>query len=81
MAAYRVERRIAGKDRPAKTEAVPEVVREARHMRRDWFRSRVFHPAVESAGLDWQVRTHDLRHAFASWALAGGATVQQVRDR
>jgi hypothetical protein len=49
-------------------------------MRRDWFRHRVFRPAAEAAGLDWRVRVHDLRHASASWALAGGATVQQVRD-
>jgi len=40
---------------------------------------RVFHPAVEQAGLDWLPRIHDLRHASASWALAGGATVEQVR--
>jgi hypothetical protein len=25
------------------------------------------------------VRVHDLRHASASWALAGGASVQEVR--
>jgi hypothetical protein len=49
-------------------------------MRRDWFRHRVFQPAVEAAGLDWRPRVHDLRHASASWALAGGATVQQVRE-
>lgn len=49
-------------------------------MRRDWFRHRVLRPAVEEAGLEWRVRVHDLRHASASWALADGATVQQVRE-
>ena len=49
-------------------------------MRRDWFRHQVFQPAVEAAGLDWCPRVHDLRHASASRALAGGATVQQVRE-
>ena len=79
VAAYRAARRGQGKDRPPVSE-VSEAVREVRHMRRDWFRHRVLRPAVEAAGLDWRVRVHDLRHASASWALAGGATVQQVRE-
>jgi hypothetical protein len=79
VAAYRAARRGLGQDRPSK-EQVPEEARQVRHMRRDWFRNRVFHPAVEAAGLDWRPRVHDLRHASASWALAGGATVQQVRE-
>lgn len=79
VAAYRAARRGAGKDRPPKEKA-PAAVREARHMRRDWFRHRVFQPAAEAAGLEWRPRVHDLRHASASWALAGGATVQQVRE-
>src|SRR6202035_1301491 len=66
-------------DRPPK-EHVADEVRQMRHMRRDWFRNRVFQPAAEAAGLDWRPRVHDLRHASASWALAGGATVQQVRE-
>jgi hypothetical protein len=79
VAAYRAARRGQGQDRPPK-EQVADEVRQVRHMRRDWFRNRVFHPAVEAAGLDWRPRVHDLRHASASWALAGGATVQQVRE-
>jgi site-specific recombinase XerD len=27
------------------------------------------------------VRAHDLRHAHASWLLAGGADLQMVKDR
>ena len=79
VAVYRAARRGQGQDRPPK-EQVADEVRQVRHMRRDWFRNRVFHPAVEAAGLDWRPRVHDLRHASASWALAGGATVQQVRE-
>jgi integrase len=79
VAAYRASRRGQGQDRPPKQQ-VADDVRQLRHMRRDWFRNRVFHPAIEAAGLDWRPRVHDLRHASASWALAGGATVQQVRE-
>ena len=73
MAAYRAARRGSGKDRPAKTQ-VSEAVREARRMRRDWFRYRVLGPAIEAAALGWRVRTHDLRpraHRGRWRALAG----------
>jgi integrase len=79
VAAYRAARRGQGQDRPPKQQ-VPDEVRLTRHMRRDWFRNRVLWPAIEAAGLEWRPRVHDLRHASASWALAGGATVQQVRE-
>lgn len=45
------------------------------------FRTRVWCPAVERAGLGFHVRFHDLRHAHASWALAGGADLKAVMDR
>jgi hypothetical protein len=79
VAAYRTAQRGQGRDRPPR-EQVPEEVRQARHMRRDWFRNRLFQPTIEAAGLEWRPRVHDLRHASASWAQAGGATVQQVRE-
>jgi integrase len=79
MADYRAGRRTSGHDRPPAAR-IPAHIQQARHMRGDWFRNRVWHPAVKAAGLDWEPRVHDLRHASASWALAGGATVQQVRD-
>lgn len=50
-----------------------------RHMRRDWFRNRIWQPAVRAAGIEWTVRVHDLRHACGSWALAGRASAQDVR--
>lgn len=48
---------------------------------RNTFRTRVWRPAVISAGLPLSVRMHDLRHAHASWLLAGGADLRTVMDR
>jgi hypothetical protein len=49
-----------------------------RPLSRNTFRTRVWLPALERAGLDFHVRFHDLRHAHASWALAGGADLKAV---
>ena len=38
-------------------------------------------PAIAAAGVDLAVRIHDLRHAHASWLLAGGADLRSVMDR
>lgn len=38
-----------------------------------------FEAARKAAGLP-EVRMHDLRHAFASWAVKGGASLAAVRD-
>jgi len=48
---------------------------------RNTFRTRVWLPAVEKAQIDFGVRMHDLRHAHASWLLAGGADLKGVMDR
>ena len=48
---------------------------------RNTFRTRVWLPALERAKLGHHVRTHDLRHAHASWLLAGGADLKTVMDR
>lgn len=48
---------------------------------RNTFRTRYWLPALESAGLGFHVRMHDLRHAHASWLLAGGADLKTVMDR
>lgn len=48
---------------------------------RNTFRSRVWLPAVAACGIDFPVRFHDLRHAHASWLLAGGSDLKSVMDR
>jgi integrase len=45
------------------------------------FRNRVWKPALDAAGLGFHVRMHDLRHAHASWLLAGGADLGAVMER
>jgi integrase len=55
--------------------------REGTPISRNTFRTRVWLPAVQASGVDFDVRFHDLRHAHASWLLAGGSDVKAVMDR
>jgi integrase len=48
---------------------------------RNTFRTRVWLPSLQKAKLGHHVRMHDLRHAHASWLLAGGADLKTVMDR
>jgi integrase len=48
---------------------------------RNTFRTRSWLPAVKASGIDFPVRVHDLRHAHASWLLAGGADLKSVMER
>ena len=48
---------------------------------RNSFRTRIWQPAVKASGITFNVRVHDLRHAHASWLLAGGADLKSVMDR
>ena len=48
---------------------------------RNTFRTRVWLPAVKASGVGFAVRMHDLRHAHASWLLAGGSDLASVMDR
>ena len=74
---YRAERRANGKDDPRGLRACDT----DGHIPAQWFREKVWRPAVKKAGLKIPVRIHDLRHAHASWLLAGGADLQVVKQR
>ena len=77
-ALYRAKRRAQGKDEPRP----PRVLSTDGHIPRSWFRVAIWKPALKAAGLDGiNLRTNDMRHAHASWLLAGGADLQVVRDR
>jgi integrase len=76
FAHYRQQRRVAGMDDP-RTSRVRDT---DGHIPRDWFRNQVWRPALAAAGVT-AVRPHDLRHAHASWLLAGGADLQAVKER
>jgi integrase len=76
-AIYRAERRAKGKDSPRGTRTVTT----DGHIPRSWFRENVWSPARNNSGLERGVRVYDLRHAHASWLLAGGADIQVVKER
>ena len=86
FATYRAERRALGKDRKKSKDGTP-VKRRVRgvdtdgHIPRNWFRRNVWVPAREAARLNDRVTPHSMRHAHASWLLAGGADLAQVKER
>jgi integrase len=77
VALYRAERRRKGKDRPSQG---PTPVDVDPHLHASTFRMSVLRPALRAAGVDG-VTFHGLRHAHASWLLAGGADLQVVKER
>ena len=55
--------------------------REGTPISRNTFRTRIWLPAIKASGVDFDVGVHDLRHAHASWLLAGGSDLKSVMDR
>jgi integrase len=55
--------------------------RDGTPISRNTFRTRIWRPAIKASGADFDVRVHDLRHAHASWLLAGGSDLRSVMDR
>ena len=55
--------------------------REGTPISRNTFRTRIWLPTIRASGVDFDVRVHDLRHAHASWLLAGGSDLKSVMDR
>jgi integrase len=47
-------------------------------IRRDYFNDRIWKPAIKAAGLFADTTFHDLRHTFASTALAEGVPISEV---
>ena len=85
-ATYRAERRALGKDRKNGKDGQParrrvRTVDTDGHIPRNWFRNNVWIPARDAAKLNQGVTPHSLRHAHASWLLAGGADLAQVKER
>lgn len=76
-ATYRANRRGQGKDNPRK----PRTIDWDEHLARDWFRKKIWLPTCQAAVPGLNPRVHDLRHAHASWLLAGGAGLQVVKER
>jgi len=46
--------------------------------RRDYYNREIWKPALAAAGLLPDTTFHDLRHTFASTALAGGVPISEV---
>ena len=55
-------------------------VNQSGHLPRDQWR-RIWNQAIAKSGIDWQPRTHDLRHANATALLKNGVDVHEVKER
>jgi integrase len=55
--------------------------RDGTPISRNTFRTRIWLPTIKKSRVAFDVRVHDLRHAHASWLLAGGSDLKAVMDR
>ena len=51
------------------------------HIPNNWFRNQIWLKALDAAQLGFHITPHVMRHAHASWLLAGGADIQVVKER
>lgn len=75
-ATYRDRRRSEAKDNPTR----PRSLDTDGHIPGHWFRDSVWRPAIAAAGLEIQVRLHDLRHVHASWLQMSGVAAAASFD-
>jgi integrase len=75
---YRAQRRAQGNDHPRRPR---RACHTDGHIPHRWFRDTILRPALTRSGIDTDVKMHGLRHAHASWLLAGGADLQVVKER
>jgi integrase len=54
--------------------------KESSHLPRDVWRN-IWNKAIAKSGIDWQPRTHDLRHANATQLLKNGVDLHEVKER
>lgn len=47
-------------------------------IRRGTFRSRVWKPSLQRAGLPAALRFHDVRHPYATWLVSDGVPINDV---
>ncbi|XTZ16506.1 tyrosine-type recombinase/integrase [Micromonospora echinospora] len=54
------------------------VTRTGEAIRRGTFRTRVWKPSLQRAGLPMALRFHDLRHSYATWLVSDGVPINDV---
>jgi integrase len=62
---------------PAKSDVLCKTPRGTL-LRRDYYNRQIWKPAIAAAGLAEDTTFHDLRHTFASTALAEGVPISEV---
>lgn len=67
-------------NRPSHRRPLARVKRnDTGHIPSDTFRKQVWYPTLASIGKPRQWVVHELRHAYGTWALAGGANIVDVQ--